>query len=100
MPQISGDVSNHASIQITYNNTRDKICVMNFGLASQNSSYRKIPLGHNSYNGISIPKSPITQTSLPSLFLSTPRSLVNKIEDLEIVIKNNHVDVVCITETC
>ena len=55
--------------------------------------------GHNPYNCISIPLLPTTQTSLPSLFLSNTRSLVNKIEDLEIVIKNNDVDIACIPET-
>ena len=54
--------------------------------------------GHNPYNCISIPLLPATQTSLPSLFVSNTRSLVNKIEDLEIVIKND-VDIACITET-
>ena len=38
-------------------------------------------------------------TSLPSLFLSNTRSLVNKIEDLEVVINENNADIVCITET-
>ena len=46
-----------------------------------------------------IQSSPITKVSLPSLFLSNTVSLVNKIEDLEIVIKNNNADIVCITET-
>ena len=40
------------------------------------------------------------KSSLPSLFLSNTRSLVNKIEDLvEVVINQNDVDIVCITET-
>ena len=33
------------------------------------------------------------------MFLSNTRSLVNKIEDLEVVINQNDVDIVCITET-
>ena len=37
--------------------------------------------------------------SLPSLFLSNTRSLINKIEDLEVVINENNADIVCITET-
>ena len=37
--------------------------------------------------------------SLPSLFLSNTRSLVNKIEDLEVVINQNDMDIACITET-
>ncbi len=37
---------------------------------------------------------PITKkNSLPSLFLSNTRSLVNKIEDLEVVINQNDVDI-------
>ena len=46
-----------------------------------------------------IQSSPTTKVSLPSLFLSNTRYLVNKIEDLETVIKNNDADIVCITET-
>jgi hypothetical protein len=46
-----------------------------------------------------IQSSPITKVSLPSLFLSNTRSLLNKIEDLEIVIKNNNADIFCITDT-
>ena len=40
-----------------------------------------------------------TQTILPSIFLSNTRSLVSKIEDLEIVVNQNNADIVCITET-
>ena len=39
------------------------------------------------------------KSSLPSFFLSNTRSLVNKIEDLEVVLNQNHVDIACITET-
>ena len=39
------------------------------------------------------------KSSLPSLFLSNTRSLVNKIEDLEVVINQTDADIVCITET-
>ena len=73
--------------------------IWNTGLTSHNLSCRKSLSGLNPYNCISIPLLPTTQTSLPSLFLSNTRSLVNKIEDLEIVIKNNDVDIACIPET-
>ena len=36
---------------------------------------------------------------LPSIFLSNIRSLVSKIEDLEIVVSQNNAVIVCITET-
>ena len=35
----------------------------------------------------------------PTLFLCNTRSLVNKLEDLEVVINENHVDIVSMTET-
>ena len=40
-----------------------------------------------------------TKFILPSIFLSNTRALVSKIEDLEIVVNQNNVDIVCITET-
>ena len=46
-----------------------------------------------------VPSREKEKSSLPSLFLSNTRSLVNKIEDLEVVINQNDVDIVCITET-
>ena len=41
----------------------------------------------------------IPKADLPSIFLSNTRSLVSKIEDLEIVVNQNNADIVCITET-
>ena len=40
-----------------------------------------------------------TKTILPSIFLSSPRSLVSKIGDLEIVVNRNNADIICIIET-
>ena len=56
-----------------------------------------IPINCNS--SIANATSYYKKSSLPSLFLSNTRSLVNKIEDLEVVINQNDVDIVCITET-
>ena len=48
-------------------------------------------LNHNVQSVNSTPQN--EKSSLPSFFLSNTRSLVNKIDDLEVVLSQNHVDI-------
>ena len=53
---------------------------------------------HNPHNRIKI-KTTTSNTSLPSLFISNARSLVNKIDELSSTVSNYSADIVVITET-
>ena len=53
---------------------------------------------HNPHNCIKI-KTTTSNTSLPSLFISNARSLVNKIDELSSTVSNYSADIVVITET-
>ena len=53
---------------------------------------------HNPHNCIKI-KTTTSNTSLPSLFISNARSLVNKIDELSTTVSNYFADIVVITET-
>ena len=64
-------------------------------------SISNFPINYKSHNPLNCTKIKTTtsNTSLPSLFISNARSLVNKIDELSSTVSNYSADIVVITET-
>lgn len=77
-------------MRITRRKTRSRLIAPNSGHNTENC----IQIGIDGENGCKR-----VSRTFPTFFLSNTRSLVNKIEDLETVIRENQIDIACITET-